>query len=44
MRMTSFSWAKMTSPGCKLISLECHPTEKVNKTGKLTIDNFEYID
>jgi hypothetical protein len=33
--MTAFrgeaSWAKITSPGDKLITLACHPTKKVDK-------------
>jgi hypothetical protein len=30
------SWAKMTSPGGKLIVLACHTNKKVNKAEELT--------
>jgi hypothetical protein len=38
------SWAKMTSPGGKLIALGCHLTKKVNKAEKLTIDIKRKVD
>jgi hypothetical protein len=44
--MTSFrgkaSWAKMTSPGCKLAALSYHPTENVNKAEELTYLSTNY--
>ncbi len=39
------SWMKMTSPGCKLNTLACHRTKKVNKAEELTSisTNIDYI-